>query len=62
MIHFGKAPNEDKVVIEVSEEDLASLYKALGSLQLPERRCFHGVRDLIGQDPDLRRYIRHDGV
>lgn len=56
MIHFGKAPNEAKVVIEVGDDDLAALYRALGSLPLPERRKFFGIRELIEGDPELKRY------
>lgn len=56
MIHFGKAPNEAKVVIEVGEEDLSALYRALGSLPLPERRKFFGIRELIDGDAELKRY------
>ena len=57
MIHYGKAPNEDKVVIEVSEDDLLHLRNALLAMPLPERRVFYGVKALIENDEDLRKYI-----
>lgn len=57
MIHFGKAPNEDKVVIEVSEGDLLHLNNVLTAMPLPERRAFHGIKELIETDENLRKYI-----
>ena len=58
MIHFGKVPNEDKVVIEVSDEDLLSLRNVLSSMPLPERRGqFSKIKQLLETDPDLRKYI-----
>ena len=47
MIHFGKSPNEDKVIIEVSEEDLLHLRNVLQTMPLPERRVFYGIKELI---------------
>lgn len=57
MIHYGKSPNEDKVIIEVSEGDLLHLKNVLLAMPLPERRVFHGVKELIETDPSLRKYI-----
>lgn len=57
MIHFGKVPNEDKVVIEVSEGDLMNLKNALTAMPLPERRVFHGIKELLETDQALRKYI-----
>lgn len=57
MIHYGKAPNEDKVIIEVSEGDLIHLKNVLLAMPLPERRVFHGVKELLETDPDLRKYV-----
>ena len=61
MIHYGKSPNEDKVIIEVSEEDLLHLKNVLLAMPLPERRVFHGVKELIETDPDLNRYLKMQG-
>lgn len=61
MIHFGKAPNEDKVVIEVSEGDLLHLKNVMDVMPLPERRHFYGVKELIETDPDLNRYLKMGG-
>lgn len=57
MIHFGKAPNEDKVIIEVGNEDLLHLKNVLMAMPLPERRVFHGVKELLETDQTLRKYI-----
>lgn len=57
MIHFGKAPNEDKVIIEVGNEDLLHLKKVLMAMPLPERRVFHGIKELLETDQALRKYI-----
>ena len=57
MIHFGKAPNEDKVIIEVGNEDLLHLKNVLMAMPLPERRVFHGVKELLETDQALRKYI-----
>jgi hypothetical protein len=57
MIHYGKSPNEDKVVIEVSESDLLHLKNVLVAMPLPERRVFHGVKELLETDQSLRKYI-----
>ena len=62
MIHYGKSPNEDKVIIEVSEEDLLHLKNVLLAMLLPERRVFHGVKELIETDPDLNRYLKMGGT
>lgn len=61
MIHFGKVPNEDKVVIEVSEQDLMHLKNVMDVMPLPERRHFYGVKELIETDPDLNRYLQMGG-
>ena len=57
MIHFGKDPHEDKVIIEVSDEDLLHLENVLMAMPLPERRVFHGVKELLETDPSLCKYI-----
>lgn len=57
MIHFGKSPNEDKVIIEVSEEDLLHLRNVLQTMPLPERRVFYGIKELIETDENLRKYL-----
>lgn len=61
MIHYGKVPNEDKVVIEVSEQDLMHLKNVMDVMPLPERRHFYGVKELIETDPDLNRYLQMGG-
>ena len=63
MIHFGKAPNEDKVVIEVSDGDLVSLQAVLSSMPLTERRGeWPKIKELIETDPDLNRYLKMGGT
>lgn len=57
MIHYGKSPNEDKVIIEVGEQDLLHLRNVLLAMPLPERRVFFGIKELIETDPDLRRWL-----
>ena len=57
MIHYGKDPHEDKVIIEVGDEDLLRLKNVLMAMPLPERRVFHGVKELLETDPSLRKYI-----
>ena len=57
MIHFGKAPNEDKVIIEVSNEDLLHLKNVLMAMPLSERLVFHGIKELLETDQALRKYI-----
>ena len=57
MIHFGKDPHEDKVIIEVSNEDLLHLKNVLMAMPLPERRVFHGIKELLETDQALRKYI-----
>ena len=61
MIHYGKIPNEDNVILEVSEDDLGHLVNVLDVMPLPERRHFHGVKELIETDPDLSRHIKMGG-
>lgn len=61
MIHFGKAPNEDKVVIEVSDSDLLHLKNVMEVMPLPERRHFYGIKELIETDPDLNRHLLMKG-
>jgi len=58
MIHFGKDTHEQKVIIEVGDEDVALLHRALLSLPLPERRAFHGICRLIETDPELQKIIK----
>lgn len=57
MIHYGKVPNEDRIVIEIGERDLVHLRNVLTAMPLPERRVFHGVKELLETDKDLRKYI-----
>ena len=57
MIHYGKAPNEDKVIIEVSDDDLLHLKNVLMAMPLPERRVFYGIKELLETDQALRKYI-----
>lgn len=57
MVHFGKAPAEDKIVIEVSGEDLPLLRNVMAAMPLPERRSFYGIKELIESDPQLRHYL-----
>ena len=61
MIHFGKSPNEDKVVIEVSDADLLHLKNVMEVMPLPERRHFYGIKELIETDPDLNRHLKMQG-
>ena len=62
MIHFGKAPNEDKVVIEVSDGDLVSLQAVLSAMPLTERRGeWPKIKELIETDPDLCKHLRKGG-
>ena len=59
MIHFGKVPNEDKVQIEVSEEDLVSLRNVLTAMPLTERRGeWPKIKELIETDPELSRWLK----
>ena len=62
MIHYGKVPNEDKVVIEVSGEDLPHLENVLLAMPLPERRVFYGVKELIENTPELKKYLETGGT
>lgn len=60
MIHYGKSPNEDKVIIEVGNEDLIHLRNVLTAMPLTERRGeFAEIKDLIESDPDLRAWLEH---
>ena len=62
MIHFGKAPNEDKVVIEVSDGDLVSLQAVLSAMPLTERRGeWPKIKELIETDPDLCKHLKKGG-
>ena len=47
MIHCGKVPNEDKIIIEVSGKDLLHLRNMLDAGSLPERRVFNGVKVMM---------------
>ena len=59
MIHFGKVPNEDKVIIEVSDIDLIHLQAVLTSMPLTERRGdWPKIKELIENDPELREWLR----
>ena len=63
MIHFGKVPNEDKVQIEVSGEDLVSLRNLLSAAPLPERQGpFYYIKEVVETDPDLNRYLKMGGA
>ena len=58
MIHFGKAPNEDKVLIEVSDADLVHLQAVLTAMPLTERRGeWPKIKELIETDPDLKEWL-----
>lgn len=57
MIHYGKVPNEDKVIIEVSEGDLLHLKNVLTAMPMPERHLMHGLKELLETDQELRKYI-----
>ena len=62
MIHFGKVPNEDKVQIEVSEDDLVSLRNVLTAMPLTERRGeWPKIKELIETDPDLCKHLKKGG-
>ena len=62
MIHFGKAPNEDKVVIEVSDGDLVSLQAVLSAMPLTECRGeWPKIKELIETDPDLCKHLKKGG-
>ena len=62
MIHFGKSPNQDKVVIEVSNEDLVHLRNLLASAPMHERQgAFYKIKELIETDPDLNRHLKMQG-
>ena len=63
MIHFGKVPNEDKVQIEVSEDDLRSLQAVLTAMPLTERRGeWPKIKELIETDPDLSKHLKMGGT
>ena len=53
MIHYGKDPHEDKVIIEVSDEDLLHLKNVLMAMPLPERR-----QGTAGDRPDTPQVYR----
>ena len=57
MIHCGKVPNEDKIIIEVSGKDLLHLRNVLDACSLPERRAFNGVKTILEQEKCLHKYI-----
>lgn len=58
MIHYGKDTHEQKVIIEIGDEDIALLHRVLQSLPLPEFRAFHGIKQLIETDPELQKFIK----
>lgn len=57
MIHCGKLPNEDKIIIEVSGKDLLHLRNVLNAASLPERRAFNGVKAVLEREKNLHKYI-----
>jgi len=57
MIHFGKCPNEDKVLIEVSDSDLSQLRDLLIGMSLPVGSPYHSLRTLLEENDDLRRHL-----
>ena len=57
MIHCGKVPNEDKIIIEVSGKDLLHLRNMLDAGSLPERRVFNDVKVVLEQEKSLHKYI-----
>ena len=57
MIHSGKVPNEDKIIIEVSGKDLLHLRNVLDAASLPERRAFNCVRAMLEREKSLHKYI-----
>ena len=57
MIHSGKVPNEDKIIIEVSGEDLAHLKNVLDAGSLPDRRVFNSVRTMLEREKSLHKYM-----
>lgn len=57
MIHSGKVPNEDKIIIEVSGEDLAHLKNVLDAGSLPDRRAFNSVRTMLEREKSLHKYM-----
>ena len=59
MIHFGKEPHEDKVKIEVSNEDLVHLQDVLTAMPLTERRGeFPKIKELLETDAELKEWLR----
>lgn len=58
MIHYGKDTHEQKVIIEVGDEDIALLHRALQLLPQPERSAFDGIKHLIETDPELQKFIK----
>lgn len=57
MIHSGKVPNEDKIIIEVSGKDLLHLRNVLDAGSLPDRRAFNSVRTILEREKSLHKYI-----
>ena len=57
MIHCGKLPNEDKIIIEVSGKDLLHLRNVLDAGSLPDRRAFNSVRAMLEREKSLHKYI-----
>jgi hypothetical protein len=58
MLHFGKTPNEDKVIIEVSEESLNDLHEILLAAPLPQRRKeLYALKALLEDDKELSSFI-----
>ena len=61
MIHFGKCPNEDKVLIEVSDSDLSLLRDLLIGMPLPAGSAFRSLKNMLDDDPDLCRHLLPEG-
>ena len=60
MIHYGKSPNEDKLIIEVSADEVGEVYDVLCSAGLLQRRTFHGLKAYIDEHfkADMESYRR----
>ena len=56
MIHFGKSPNEDKIIIEVGEESLNDLHEVL--LAAPVYMQYR-ILDQDGKELDLQEWPGH---
>ena len=58
MIHYGKSPNEDKLIIEVSADEVGEVYDVLCSAGLLQRRTFNGLQDYLKKNfqAELEQY------